>query len=449
MSVSPLENRYGRSEVKLIFEEQNRANIMLRYEIAVAESESELHIIPAERLDPLLGVLKKGVDIKRMKEIEKETKHDIMSFLRTVREQSGASFPYLHFGLTSNDVNDSATAIQLKEFYSILYKDLKALQDAMINLVNKYSRQAMLGRTHGQHASPITFGLKAATWLDEITRHYERLWESERRVLVGKALGPVGTAAGMGKYGIQLNNLVNKKLGLFPEGATGQLVARDRYVEFLQLLAGMSVTMDKIGTEIRNLQRPEINEVMEYFDVKNQVGSSSMPSKRNPITCENICSLSRIIRAYVTPEMEGAVQWHERDLTNSGLERFTIPYSSILTDYILNKMAEILNTLYVNVDAMEKNLRDSPLCISERLTIDLARKNVDRQESHEIVRKISMDFYDNSKKLNEILKEGEFGKHFSQKEIDEILDPHNFIGSSHGICMEAVERARKIWEVNQ
>lgn len=442
MTVSPLENRYGRNEIRHIFDDQNRSNLMLQFEIAVAEVESSLGVIPSENLEGLKKILKNGVDISRMSEIEKETHHDIMSFLRTVREQSGGSFPYLHFGLTSNDVNDTATALQLKEFYDFLYKDLREVQDAMISLIEKYSRQPMLGRTHGQHASPITFGLKVAAWLDEMNRHYERIRESEKRVLVGKALGPVGTAAGMGGKGLEVNEQVMKKLGLYAEGATGQIVARDRYVEFLQVLSGIALTLEKIGTEIRNLQRPEINEVMEYFDVKKQVGSSSMPSKRNPITSENVCSLSRIIRAYVTPEMEAAVQWHERDLTNSALERFTIPYSCILLDDILIKMNKILSFLFVNKEAMEKNLRESPLCISERLTIELALKKVDRQESHEIIREISMDFYSGKDKLRSILEKSPFGKYFTKEEMDNILDPHNFTGSSHEICMETIGRTK-------
>ena len=442
MTVSPLENRYGRNEIKHIFDDQNRSNLMLEFEIAVAEVESSLGVIPKENLEGLKKILKKGVDISRLSEIEKETRHDIMSFLRTVREQSGGSFPYLHFGLTSNDVNDTATALQLKEFYKFLYEDIRSVQDSMITLVEKYSRQPMLGRTHGQHASPITFGLKVATWLDEMNRHYERVRESEKRVLVGKALGPVGTAAGMGGKGVEVNAQVMKKLGLHSEGATGQIVARDRYVELLQILSGIALTLEKIGTEIRNLQRPEINEVMEYFDVRKQVGSSSMPSKRNPITSENVCSLSRIIRAYVTPEMEAAVQWHERDLTNSALERFTLPYSCILLDDILVKTSRILTFLFVNTDAMEKNLRESPLCISERLTIELALKKVDRQESHEIIRTISMDFYSGRGPLKTILENSQFGKYFSGDEIDGILDPHNFTGSSHEICMETIKRTK-------
>jgi adenylosuccinate lyase len=447
MIVSPIDSRYGREDVKKIFDLQNRFNLMLNVEIEVLKVQIQEGIIPEISLEPLLKVLREGVNISRLEEIEKETHHDIMAFLKTVSEQSGQESPYLHFGLTSNDIIDTTTALQLKEFYNILYQDFFSLQDSMINLVTKYSGTPMLGRTHGQHASPITFGLKVATWLEEITRHMQRLYSAKDRVLVGKALGPVGTGASMGNRGLIVSMKCMENLGIKSEIATGQLVARDRYIEFLQILSGICVTLDKIGTEIRNLQRPEINEVMEFFDTKNQVGSSAMPAKRNPIECENVCSISRFVRSMVIPESESAVTWHERDLTNSALERFTIPYSCILTDFILVKMSKILNNLRVHDEVMANNLRNSQLCISERLTSELTLKGVDRQSAHEIIRNISMRFYDQDKDLVEVLKDGDFGKYFSLSEIKEIARPENFLGSSQIICEKAIENAKKWREI--
>jgi adenylosuccinate lyase len=444
VTISPIEERYGRPEVRAIFEQQNHLNCMLKIEISVAESQIKYKIIPHFSLDKLKYVLKEGVDIKKMKSIESEIKHDTMAFIRTVDEQSQNSFPFLHFGLTSNDVSDSATALQIKDFYNFLMDDLKEIQGSIISLVRKYKGTPMLGRTHGQHASPITFGLKFATYLEEFNRHYIRALQVQERILVGKALGPVGTGASMGEKAIKVSEDAMNSIGLKSELATGQLVARDRYVEFLQFISNMAVTCEKIGTEIRNLQRPEIGEVMEFFDKSRQVGSSSMPSKRNPIETENVCSIARIIRSMVTPEMEAAVTWHERDLTNSALERFTIPYSCILIDYILVKLSRIIKNLYVDEGRMAKNLLESPLCISENLTTMLTLKNIDRQESHEIIRKISMEYYEGKKSLMEILSKSEFSKLYTFEEIEKGIDPKNFTGLSENICDAVIEKTENI-----
>ncbi|MCL4345542.1 MAG: adenylosuccinate lyase [Candidatus Thermoplasmatota archaeon] len=443
MIVSPIDSRYGRDQVKSIFDIQNRYNLMLKVEIEALRAQIAEGVVPELDLDPLLSVLEHGVDARRVSEIEKETHHDIMAFIRTVSEQSGSESSFLHFGLTSNDIIDTVTALQIKDFYDIIYSDIFDMEDILIALVRKYSKTPMLGRTHGQHASPITFGLKAATWLEEFSRHLQRLEDGKKRILVGKTLGPVGTGASMGRKGLQVSLRCMTSLGLSSEVATGQLVARDRYIEFLQILSGISVTLDKIGTEIRNLQRPEINEVMEFFDSRTQVGSSAMPSKRNPIESENVCSLSRFIRSLVTPESESAVTWHERDLTNSALERFTIPYSCILSDYIITKMTRILKNLKVNASIMQENLDKSQLCISERLTSELTMKGVDRQAAHEIVRRISMKFYEEDSNLAIILESGEFGKYFSHDQILNIVNPDNFLGSSDLICDKAIENALK------
>lgn len=438
MTISPIEERYGRREIKAIFEEQNRLNMMVKVESAIMKAQMRLSLIPDVNFEPIDAISKTNVNLKRMKEIEVETQHDLMAFIRTVDEQTNGKYIYLHYGVTSNDIIDTATALQLKSFSTYLDQDLKNLCETIIKLIKKYDNTPMLGRTHGQHASPITFGLKLSTYLMEFTRHFERFQEAKKRFLVGKALGPVGTGASMGTKGLELSREAMSILGLTSETATNQLVSRDRYVELLSVLSMMAVTVDKIGTEIRNLQRPEIGEVMEFFDRSKQVGSSSMPSKRNPIKSENVCSISRIIRSMVTPEMEAAITWHERDLTNSALERFTIPYSCILTDYILFQLNRILDNLWVDEKRMLENLNNSPLCISEALTTALTRKNVGRQEAHEIIRNISMDFYEKKVPLITILKNSPMGTFYSEKEIENMVVPENFLGSSLTICQAAI-----------
>ena len=444
MTISPIEERYGRPIVKSIFEQSYRLNCMLRVEIAVAEAQMKNDVIPRTDIESLKKVLQVGVDETRMKEIEKETKHDIMAFIRTVEEQSNHSFKFLHFGMTSNDAIDTATALQLKEYYSYLMEDLKDIQFALMEKVRKYKNTAMLGRTHGQHASPITFGLKMATYLSEFNRHTERLIEVRGRILTGKAMGPVGTGASMGRNAMKVNKDAMNSLGLNYEIATGQLVDRDRYVEFIQILANIAMTCEKIGTEIRNLQRPEIFEVMEYFESTNQVGSSSMPSKRNPIESENVCSLSRMIRSFAVPEIEGAITWHERDLTNSALERFTIPYACILTDFVLNKLSKIIRNLFVNEVRMKDNLLASPLCISENLTTQLTLKGIGRTDSHELVRKVSMNYYESGDKLQDILMKSEFGELFTKSELEKMANPLEFTGSSSELCELVIEATEKL-----
>ena len=445
MTISPIEERYGRPVIREIFEQQNRLNYMLKVEIAISEAQMKNKVIPECDLKELKEILKVGVDIKRMSEIEKETKHDIMAFIRTIEVQSHDSFKFLHFGITSNDIIDSATALQIKDYCAYLAEDIKAMQASLIEKIEKHKGTAMLGRTHGQHASPITFGLKLSTYLEEFNRHWERLKDIKNRILTGKALGPVGTGASMGSAALKVSEDAMKSLGLNSEIATGQLVARDRYIEFLQLLGNIATTCEKIGTEIRNLQRPEIFEVMEYFESLNQVGSSSMPSKRNPIESENVCSLSRMIRSFTVPETEAAVTWHERDLTNSAIERFTIPYSCILTDYVLTKLTKIISNLVVNEINMKRNLLGSPLCISENLTSQLTIKGIDRTKAHEIIRKVSMEFYEGRNDLYTILRKSEFGKLFTEAKITEFIDPLNFIGSSSEICDIAIENTHKLW----
>ena len=320
MIVSPIDYRYGREEVKRIFCEEQRIHYLLMIEAAASQAEAEFNLIPREAFESISNAVKSGkVKVERIKEIEKETKHDMMALIRALGEVSGSGSSYVHFGLTSNDIIDTATALQLKDFYSVLVDDLLELQDSLVNLVEKYSDAIMIGRTHGQHASPITFGLKMSVYLSEVNRHIERVKESRKRVIAGKIMGPVGTGASLGDAALEIQDRVMEILGIFPETASSQIVNRDRYVEYSGILAGIATSLEKFGTEVRNLQRPEIGEVSEYFNRETQVGSSAMPSKVNPINSENVCSLARLIRSFAVPEMEGAVTWHERDLTNSAL----------------------------------------------------------------------------------------------------------------------------------
>ena len=450
MGVSPLDYRYGREEVKKIFSEDMKLYYMLLVEKAIAQAESEKGLIPVEAYNEIAKAVDSGgVSLKRVKEIEAEISHDAMAVVKALTEKCEQGGKYVHFGVTSNDILDTSTAMQLKEFYHILLGDLFEIQEALSGIITKHKRTAMLGRTHGQWASPITFGLKISVFLTEINRHITRLLEARKRILVGKILGPVGTGASIGEKALEVQERVMQILGIFPEDGATQIVNRDRYVEYLSIINGIATSLEKFGTEIRNLQRPEIAEVSEFFDPSRQVVSSAMPSKRNPISSENVCSLSRLIRSLIIPEYEAAVTWHERDLTNSALERFTIPYSSILIDYTIRRMDSVFRNLYVNTERMLENVNRDQTIMSESVVSALTRNGVPRQDAHELVRNASMRSYEKNQALQKSLIELGAMKLMDSTTLESALEPSNFLGVSDRICdsvLGATEKLRRDYE---
>lgn len=445
MSVSPIEYRYGRKEVKSIFSEESKLNYMLRVEKTLAQAEAEFNLIPKEAYLDIENAVDSGkVKLERVREIEDEIRHDIMAVVRALSEQCKVGEKYVHFGVTSNDIIDTATALQLRDFYHFLIEDLISLQSSMIKLVEENKMAVMLGRTHGQHASPITFGLKMAVYLSEVNRHIERATQSKKRILAGKIMGPVGTGASLGDAALEIQDRVMEILCISPETASSQIVNRDRYVELLSLLSGIATSLEKFGTEIRNLQRPELNEVSEYFDTSKQVGSSSMPSKVNPIVSENVVSLARLVRSFIIPEYEAAVTWHERDLTNSASERFSVPYACILSDHIITKMTSVFQKLIVNRDRMLKNLLDDDFVLSERFVSEFTMSGIPRQEAHELVRKASMAAYaENISLLDSLKKTGALDR-LTEEKISSIRDPSNFVGSSERICNLVIDQSEEV-----
>ncbi len=442
MVVSPIEYRYGRSIVKDIFSEENRLKVMLRVEAAVARAESDHGLIPGDAYPDIdRAVRENSVSLQRVKEIESEINHDVMAVVRALSEQCPVGGRYVHFGITSNDINDTATSIQMKTFNEILLNDLSDIMVTMIGLVKKYRDLPMLGRTHGQHASPITFGLKISVYLSEMSRHLDRIIEASKRAFAGKVSGPVGTGSSLGRDALKIQAEVMEYLGIYPEEGATQIVDRDRYIEYLSVLNGISVTMEKIGTEIRNLQRPEIDEVSEYFDFEKQVGSSSMPSKVNPVNSENVVSIARLIRSFIIPEYEAGVTWHERDLTNSALERFTIPYSCILTDHILTKMNGILSKLIVKEENIIKNLLSDESVVSENIVSVLTENGVPRQDAHELVRKASMKARTDGISFRESLEKTGIERYIDPETLEASMNPENLTGRSSEICDKIVYRA--------
>jgi len=443
-TVCPLDYRYGRKELKEIFGEEKRLQYLLDVEAALARAHAKVGNIPKIASDEITKKAStKYVKVERVNKIELETKHDIMAVTRALAEKcSGDAGKYIHLGATSYDIVDTANALQFAESTEFIRKELKNLRITFVNLAKKYQKTIMVGRTHGQHTIPITFGLKMAGYAMEVERHLERLFECKSRLLVGKLSGAVGTGAALGPKALKIQEEMLKELKLGVEDVSTQIVCRDRYNELLGVLCNISISMEKFATEIRNLQRDEIGEVAEAFEAKKQVGSSTMPHKRNPITCEQICGLARIVRGLIIPTYENAVQWHERDLCNSSSERFIIPHSIILTDWIIYKTNLVFQNIMVFPEKMKKNLKISKgLPMAESLMTTLIGKGMGRGNAHELMRKTSLKALKEGKTLKEVfITENKKLKILSDKEINNALDPYNYLGSTEEIINRVIKK---------
>lgn len=452
MPILPIETlpidtgRYGTPEMLRIFEEETRLQKMLDVEAALAWAHAEVGDIPRKDAQRIMdSATTKQVKLSRVKEIESQIKHDVMSLVRALSEVAGASGAYVHLGATSSDINDTATALQLKEASELLEKRLDHFEKTLIEKAQRYKRTIMMGRTHGQHALPITLGFKFAVWTRENARHIQRLRQCRERLLVGKMSGAVGTQAGLGPNAIKIQELVMHKLGLSAADISTQIIQRDIHAEFISYLAIVASTLDKIATEIRELQRPEIGELAEPFEKAKQVGSSTMPHKQNPELCERVCGLAKIIRSLVVPALDDVSTWHERDLTNTSAERFIIPETCILVDYILYLMTNILVSLWVNEERMRKNIDlTQGRAMSEAVMIALVGKGVGRQEAHEILRKLAIKSQAEKQSFKKILQEDKTARaHLSEREIDNALNPKNYLGTTVEQVEIVVKKTRR------
>ena len=443
MPILPIDTgRYGTPEMLKVFEEEARVQRLLDVEAALALAQAEVGDIPRKDAAKIAAMAStKYVKVARVKAIEKEIKHDIASLVRALAEVCGSSGAYVHLGATSYDIVDTANALQLKAASEIIEKKLATLKGILQEQAARYKETVMIGRTHGQHALPITLGFKFSVWGYEVSRHIERLNDCRKRVVAGKASGAVGTQASLGENAARIQELVMKRLGISAAEISTQIVQRDRYAEFVCLLAMVASSLENFATEIRELQRPEIGELFESFEKAHQVGSSTMPHKRNPETCERVCGLARIVRSQCIPALENVVTWHERDLTQSSAERFILPESCILVDYLLQLMGDIVANLRVDEQRMLRNLDlTQGRAMSEAVMMALVAKGVNRQEAHELLRKLTIKSEVEKRHFREILLEDPLvsGK-LSEKEIDEALDPKNYLGT-------AVKQAEKFAE---
>jgi adenylosuccinate lyase len=428
-----MEYRYFTEEMKKVWEEESKLQSWLKVEAALAKTNAKFGIIPesaAEEISKKANT--KFVKLEKVKKIEEEIQHDLMAMVKTLTEVcSGDAGKYVHVGATSYDIEDTAYALQFRDAINIIEKHLNELKNILLNLATKHKNTICIGRTHGQHAAPTTYSMKFALYAAETQRHLDRLQESKKRVLVGKMTGAVGTQASFGKKGIELQKFVMKELGLEPVLVSTQVIQRDRYAEVIYDLALIATTLEKIAKEIRNLQRTEIAEIFEPFKEK-QVGSSTMPHKRNPHKSERICGLARIVRSNVMPALEDIPLEHERDLTNSSAERIIFPETFILLDYMLKEMINILSGLEFNYDNIKKNLEKTKgLIMTENLMLGLVKKGMGRQDAHELLRQASMKVIKENKNLKEILLKNEIiKKKFTEKELDWYLNPKNYLGTA-------------------
>jgi adenylosuccinate lyase len=435
--------RYGSPEIRRVFEEDARFQKMLDVEAALAWGRAQVGDLPQEAAKEIEShASTKIVTVQRIHEIEKVVDHEVMALVEALADASGKSGGYVHLGATSADILDTALALQMREGMDVIGGKLDRLEQVLLDLTKRYRDTLMIGRTHAQHALPMTLGLKFAVWLREIGRHIERLSECRRRVLVGKMAGAIGTMAGFGKNARQIQDLVMERLKLKSAEVTSQIVQRDRYAELICLFAMIASSMDKFATEIRNLQRPEIDELGEPFEVGKQVGSSTMPQKKNPWRSENVSSLAKIERSLVGPALEDIITWHERDLSQSAAERFIIPEAFILLDHILSSMTRILSNLRVNEARIGENLTKfkDPM-MSESVMIALVNKGMPRQEAHRLLRQLVFESQDRKKSFSEALMGNPtISKHLTSGEVSAALDPKSYIGMSVELVDAAVEK---------
>ena len=447
MPILPIDTgRYGTPEMRKIFDEEMRIQRMLDVEAALVWAHAEVGEIPKRDAEKIMEMAStKYVKLARVKEIEREIKHDVAALVRALAEVCGSSGAYVHLGATSSDILDTATALQLRDALELIEKRLSDFEKVLMKKALRYKDTLIIGRTHGQHALPTTLGFKFTVWLREISRHIQRLRQCRERVTVGKMSGAVGTQAGLGVHALEIQRLVMEKLGIKPAEISTQIVQRDRYAEIVCLLAMIASTLDSFATEIRQLQRPEIGELSEPFEVKKQVGSSTMPHKRNPITCERVCGLAKIVRSLVFPALENIKTWHERDLTQSSAERFIIPEACILVDYMLFLMSSIVANLRVDEQRMRENIElTQGRVMSEAVMIALTKKGVSRQEAHELLRKLAMKSEMENKHFKKILLEDKFIREkLSEKEIDELLNPRNYLGTALKQIELLIEKTKK------
>ncbi|MGH7433927.1 MAG: adenylosuccinate lyase [Candidatus Methylomirabilales bacterium] len=410
--------RYSLPRMAALWDPEHRFLVWLRIEILACEAWAQLGKVPVQALEEIKA--RAAFDLGRIEALEQKVRHEVIAFLTAVAERVGESSRYIHLGLTSSDVMDTALAFQLQEAADILLEDCDALLETLKALARIHKQTVMVGRTHGVHAEPMTFGLKVARWYSEMLRNRERLAQAKAAVGYGKVSGAVGTYAHIPP---SIEAYVCERLGLNPEPVSSQIVPRDRHAQFLGMLAIIGATLDSIATEIRHLQRTEVAEVAEPF-AETQKGSSSMPHKRNPVTCEQISGLSRVLRANAIAALENVPLWHERDISHSSVERIILPDSTIVLDYLLVKAREVLEGLQVYPERMERNIQQTQgLLFSQRVLLALTEKGVTREVAHDLVQRSATKAWEKGEHFQAVLlRDPEVLRHLSVDEVAACFD---------------------------
>ncbi len=415
--------RYTRPVMGRLWEQENRYRQWLKVELAVVAAMSQLGLIPSQAAQEIAD--KADFDVDRIDEIEREVHHDVIAFLTSVAEHVGDSARYIHLGLTSSDVLDTSLALLLKEAADILLDDIQVLLEVLKRRAFEHRDTVMMGRSHGIHAEPVTFGLKLALWHAEMQRNKQRLRRAREAIGVGKISGSVGTYANVDP---KVEKLACEQLGLKPAPISTQILQRDRHAEYFSTLAIVASSIEKIAVEIRHLQRTEVLEAEEYF-AKEQKGSSSMPHKRNPIGSENLSGLARLVRSNAMAAMENIPLWHERDISHSSVERIIAPDSTILLDYMLHRLSNLLDRLVVYQDRMKANLESTGgLFFSQLVLLALTEGGLDRDEAYRLIQRNAMAVWNEDCNFKDLLiADPDIMKHLSKDELEKLFDLNYFL----------------------
>jgi adenylosuccinate lyase len=446
MPILPIDSgRYGSKEIKKIFEEEQHLQYQLDFEAAVSAAQAHIKMIPENASDDIIKKAKSGkITIEKVKELEAVTEHDTAAVVEALSEQcSEKSRPWIHYGLTSNDILDTAISMQMRDAFSIIESKILDIATALTDKALEFRTLPAVGRTHGQHASIIAFGLKFAVWAAEMAKHIERIEEGKKRFLLCKTLGVVGTGSLMGNRALDVQRRVAMDLGLYAVEAATQVIPRERHAEMQFLITLVACTLDKIAIEIRNLQRTEIGEVAEPFR-RGQIGSSAVPVKRNPIKSERVSSLAKILRSLVNVAMENIGLWHERDLSNSANERFTLPMAVILLDEMLNSMKSIIIGLNVNTKRITSNLDITKGQIYAEFVLEaLIKKGVPRFEAYRNIQRVAFAALEREEDFFDALrKDSNLSKSLTPIELKDIFNAKNHLSASSKIIESVVRKVK-------
>ena len=448
MAILPIDGRrYGTAKMLDIFEDQRRVDYQVRIEGAVADAQGTLKVIPEKAAHNIVRTAAPGkITVKRIAELEARSDHDTAALVEALAESCDAKArPWVHYGLTSNDLVDTCTSLQMRDALVIIIPKTVELAHSLASMANKYADLPAVGRTHGQHASIISFGLKFANWADEVATHVQRLRDMSTRVNICKTLGVVGTGSLMGKMAIKVQDIVADTLNLTPARVATQIVPRERYAEYVFSLTLLGSTLDRIAVEIRNLQRTEIGEVAEQFK-KGQMGSSAVPVKRNPIKCERISSLAKLLRGQVNISFENIPLWHERDLSNSANERFLIPTTSIILDEMLETALRIIPNMTIRDKKIKQNIEITQGQIFAEFVMGaLIRRDMTRMDAYRAVQNVSFEALKTNTHLRDaLLHDSVISQKLSKGDLNSIFDARLQLGSSKDIIKNVVKHVKKL-----